>query len=103
MGPNHAKWESFLKDILDRYAVIDYQDNKAVIEEFTNIIRAMLTYRMDRRPLFKDLLFHMTLLFLKEEIAKADSVTINLMSVIHLLEPKNQNHCGKKEDNLNLW
>ena len=86
MGPNHEKLESFLEDIIDRYAVTDYQINKAVIDELANIIRAMLTYRMDRRPLFKDLLIPMTLLFSKEEIAKADPVYMNLMSAIHLLE-----------------
>ena len=90
MGPNHAKWESFLEDIIDRYAVTDYQEDKAVIKEFASIIRTMLTYRMDRRQLFKDLLFRMTLLFSKEEIAKADPVYTNLMNAIHLLEPKNQ-------------
>ena len=96
MGTNHAKWESFLKDIIDRYAVADYQEDKTVIEEFASIIRAMLTYRMDRRPLFKDLLFRMTLLFSKEEIAKADPVYTNLMNAIHLLEPKNQNQINQQ-------
>ena len=91
MGPNHEKLESFLEDIIDRYAVTDYQEDKVMIYEFASIIRAMLTYSMERRPLFKDLLFRMTFLFSKEEIAKADPVYMNLMSAIHLLEPKNQN------------
>ena len=56
----------------------------------------MLTYRMDRRPLFKDLLPRRTHLFSKEEIDKADPVYTNLMNAIRLLEPMNQNQINQQ-------
>ena len=57
-----------------------------MIAEFVDIIRSMLTYRMDRRPTFKDLFVRMLHLFAEEEVQQKDAVHMNLLCAMKFLQ-----------------
>jgi hypothetical protein len=75
-------WEGFLKQILERYTDSergDFEEDPVVIQEFLEIIRSMLAYRMDARPPMKGIIPRMTKLFNESEKAAGDPVYQNLL------------------------
>ena len=85
MGPNHGVWEDLLRTIVQKYTQNDFTEDLHTIEEFVDIVRSMLTYRMDKRPNMKDLLPRMARLFKNEEKAQGEPVYRNLMCALKLL------------------